>query len=355
MNFSENIQNVFTVKKHFYSKVSIWVALVCLPIFAWAQDIHYTNFGFSPLNINPALTGVFNGDYRATGNFRSQWQGVPVSYLTVSSSFDMKIANQNKGVTSPFRVGAFLSHDNAGWSKLNNTSVYLSGSYMKVLTPKDFLSGGISLGVNQRAFKTGDLTWDDQYYEKRFDPNIITADDAVFEQSIFYPDLSVGVNYHRQAPGKRSGLDFGLGVFHLNQPKKSFQGEPAVKCEARYSLTGSTNIELSHNFDILLDLMGQWQGPHREIVGGIGARLYVLDRQTKQLALQAGLTLRNGDALSPHIGILYNNWKVGLNFDSNFSSFKTASNRFGGPEINFIYIFAKAPAAKYCPLCPTYL
>lgn len=267
----------------------------------------------------------------------------------------MKIANQNKGVTSPFRVGAFLSHDNAGWSKLNNTSVYLSGSYMKVLTPKDFLSGGISLGVNQRAFKTGDLTWDDQYYEKRFDPNIITADDAVFEQSIFYPDLSVGVNYHRQAPGKRSGLDFGLGVFHLNQPKKSFQGEPAVKCEARYSLTGSTNIELSHNFDILLDLMGQWQGPHREIVGGIGARLYVLDRQTKQLALQAGLTLRNGDALSPHIGILYNNWKVGLNFDSNFSSFKTASNRFGGPEINFIYIFAKAPAAKYCPLCPTYL
>ena len=185
IEFSENIQNVFTVKKHFYSKVSIWVALVCLPIFAWAQDIHYTNFGFSPLNINPALTGVFNGDYRATGNFRSQWQGVPVSYLTVSSSFDMKIANQNKGVTSPFRVGAFLSHDNAGWSHLNNTSVYLSGSYMKVLTPKDFLSGGISLGVNQRAFKTGDLTWDDQYYEKRFDPNIITADAAVFEQSIF--------------------------------------------------------------------------------------------------------------------------------------------------------------------------
>jgi type IX secretion system PorP/SprF family membrane protein len=343
------------VKKYFYSNVFIWIALVCLPIFAWAQDIHYTNFGFSPLNINPALTGVFNGDYRATGNFRSQWQGVPVSYLTMSGSFDMKIANQKKGETSPFRVGAFLSRDAAGWSKLNNTSVYLSGSYMKVLTPKDFLSGGISVGFNQRAFKTGDLTWDDQYYEKQFQPTIVTADASVFEQQITYPDVSTGFNYHRQKPGSRSGTDLGLGVFHLNQPKKSFRGEPAVKCEIRYSLTGSTNIMLNNNFDLLLDLMGQFQGPHREIVGGVGARLYVLDKKTKQLAFQLGMTLRNGDALSPHVGILYNNWKFGLNFDSNFSSFKTASNRLGGPEINFIYIFAKAPPAKYCPLCPVYL
>ena len=343
------------MKKHLYSQLFIWIALVCLPIFARAQDIHYTNFGFSPLNINPALTGVFQGDYRATGNFRSQWQGVPVSYLTISGSVDMKIANKKAGTTSPFRVGAFVSHDNAGWSNLNNTAVYLSGSYMKVLTPKDFLSGGLSVGLNQRAFKTGDLTWDDQYFEKKFDPNIITADATVFEQSIFYPDISIGGNYHRQAPGKRSGLDLGLGVFHLNQPKKSFKGEPAVKCEIRYSLTASTNLALSQNFDLLVDVMQQVQGPHRETVLGIGARLYVLEKQTKQLALQAGLTLRNGDAISPHIGILYNNWKVGLNFDSNFSSFKTASNRFGGPEINFIYIFSKVPPAKFCKLCPVYL
>ncbi len=343
------------MKKHLYFLLFVLLTLVNLPIFSWAQDIHYTNFGFSPLNVNPALTGVFNGDYRATGNFRSQWQGVPVSYLTVSGSFDMKVQKKKGGAISPFRVGAFLSHDNAGWSHLNNTSVYLAGSYVKALTRQDFVSGGLSLGINQRAFKTGDLTWDDQYYNKKFDPNFISADATVFDQSIFYPDLSIGGNYHRQAPGQRSGLDIGLGVFHLNQPKKSFHGEPAVKCEMRYSLSGATNIAVSNNFDILLDLMGQMQGPHKEILGGVGARMYLVDKVTKQIALQAGVTLRTGDAVSPHIGLIYNNWKVGLNFDSNISTFKTATNRFGGPEINFIYIFAKVPPAKYCPLCPVYL
>ena len=91
-----------------------------------------------------------------------------------------------------------------------------------------------------------------------------------------------------------------------------------------------------------------------EILGGIGGRLYIVDKRTRQIALQAGLTIRNGDAFSPHIGLLYNRWKVGLNFDSNFSNFKTATNRLGGPEINFIYIFAKVPPA-ICPLCPVYL
>ncbi len=343
------------MKKHLYSKLFVGLVLIYLPIFAWAQDIHYTNFGFSPLNINPALTGVFNGDYRATGNFRSQWQGVPVSYLTISGSFDMKVESKKHTGSSPFRVGAFLSHDNAGWSKLNNTNIYLSGSYLKALTRQDFLSGGLSLGINQRGFKTGDLTWDDQYIEKRFDPNVTSADLSVFDQSIFYPDVSVGGNYHRQVPGKRSGLDLGLGVFHLNKPKKSFQGEPAVKLEMRYSLSGSSNIALNDNFDLLLDLMGQWQGPHREILGGIGGRLYIVDKRTKQIAIQAGVTVRDGDAFSPHIGLLYNRWKVGLNFDTNFSKFTTATNRLGGPEINFIYIFAKVPPQKFCPLCPVYL
>jgi hypothetical protein len=80
-----------------------------------------------------------------------------------------------------------------------------------------------------------------------------------------------------------------------------------------------------------------------------------VDKHTKQIALQAGITLRNGDAASPHIGIVYNRWKVAVNFDSNFSQFKTASERLGGPELNVVYIFAKVRPANYCALCPTYL
>lgn len=342
------------MKRHLYKSLAF--VLMCLgnPLFSVAQDIHYSNFGFSPLNMNPALTGVFNGEYRGTANYRNQWSGVPVNYTTFSGSVDMKMASKKE--IPPFRIGAFLSHDKAGWSKLSNTALYVSGSYLRPLTNRDFLSGGLSLGFNQRAFRTGDLTWDDQYKEKQFSANNISADASAFEQTIFYPDLSAGFNYHRQAPRERSAFDLGVGVFHINNPSRSFKdGSTAVRCAPRVSLYGLTNVRVSDAFDILLDASAQFQGPHRELVGGIGGRLYLVDKHTKQIALQAGITLRNGDAVSPHVGMIYNRWKVAINFDSNFSQFKTASDRLGGPELNVIYIFAKVRPANYCPLCPTYL
>jgi type IX secretion system PorP/SprF family membrane protein len=341
------------VKRQIYKSFALALVCLSLPFLSGAQDIHYSNFGFSPLNMNPALTGVFNGEYRGTANFRQQWSGVPVNYTTFSGSVDMKMASKKD--IPPFRIGAFLSHDRAGWSKLTNSALYVSGSYLRPLSNRDFLSGGLSIGLNQRAFRTGDLTWDDQYKEKRFDPSNISADATTFDETIFYPDLSAGINYHRQAPRQRSALDIGFGYFHINNPSRSFKGEPAVKCAPRYSLYASTNVKLTDFFDVLLDGSAQFQGPHRELLAGIGGRLYLVDRHTKQIALQAGITLRNGDAVSPHVGMVFNRWKVAVNFDSNFSQFKTASNRFGGPEINVVYIFAKVRPANYCTLCPTYL
>ncbi|MEM6697047.1 MAG: type IX secretion system membrane protein PorP/SprF, partial [Bacteroidota bacterium] len=46
-----------------------------------AQDIHFSQIGYSPLNLNPALTGIFEGDMRFTGNYRQQWNPV-VNYQT---------------------------------------------------------------------------------------------------------------------------------------------------------------------------------------------------------------------------------------------------------------------------------
>ncbi|NJN33660.1 MAG: hypothetical protein HC817_04800, partial [Saprospiraceae bacterium] len=93
----------------------------------------------------------------------------------------------------------------------------------------------------------------------------------------------------------------------------------------------------------------------QETVGGAGLRFYVSDKPTMLFALQGGVIVRGGDAFSPHIGAIWNQWRVAVNFDSNFSQFKNASNRLGGPEIHVTYIFSKVPAGNYCPICPTFL
>ena len=38
-----------------------------------SQDIHFSQFYMSPLNLNPAMTGVMNGNIRLTGNYWNQW------------------------------------------------------------------------------------------------------------------------------------------------------------------------------------------------------------------------------------------------------------------------------------------
>lgn len=52
-----------------------------------AQDWHYSTFHSAPTMINPAFTGLFNGDLRIIGNYRSQWQFAN-AYETFSMAAD---------------------------------------------------------------------------------------------------------------------------------------------------------------------------------------------------------------------------------------------------------------------------
>lgn len=332
------------------------MAFLCVTYFASAQDIHYSNFGFSPLNINPALTGVFPGDYRVNASYRNQWKGVPVSYSTFSVGTDMRLGSSEKSLLDRrWSIGLLFNHDKAGWSQLSNANINLSGSYIAPLSSSDFLTVGASSGFFNRKFDVSDLTWDDQYRNKQFDPNFVSADIDIFNRTSNFVELATGLNYHHQKPNSRAAFDLGLGIYNLNRPNVSFKNDPLHKMPVRYSVYAGTNFKVAPLVDILVEGIGQWQGPHRELVGSVGGRLYLVDNMTKQIALQLGLTMRGKDAFSPHAGIIYNRWKASVNFDTNYSPFKTASNRLGGPEISVIYIFSKVPPGNYCPICPTYL
>jgi hypothetical protein len=51
----------------------IIIALSLLKTELSAQDPHFSQFFASPLTLNPALTGKFDGVLRVAGNYRDQW------------------------------------------------------------------------------------------------------------------------------------------------------------------------------------------------------------------------------------------------------------------------------------------
>ena len=95
-----------------------------------AQDIHFSQFYLSPLNLNPALTGVMNCNIRLTANYRNQWASVLKSnaFNTYSVSYDQRIP---VGRYDYFGVGGTFWGDKAGQLDFKTLTAKLSASYSK--------------------------------------------------------------------------------------------------------------------------------------------------------------------------------------------------------------------------------
>ena len=106
------------------------LGLICLSAGLFAQDIHFSQFYMSPLNLNPALTGVMNCNHRVVANYRNQWASVlkANAFSTYSVSYDQRVAI---GRYDYFGFGGVFWGDRAGELDFSTLQGRLSGSYAK--------------------------------------------------------------------------------------------------------------------------------------------------------------------------------------------------------------------------------
>ena len=355
----------------YYTKTLVLLMVIVSACSLMAQDIHFTQFGNSHLNLNPALTGSFNGKARVNMNYRSQWTEVPVSYETITGAVDLHFSNDC--IESPWSVGLLFNRDIAGDSKLSFTHLELAGSYRQQLSATNFIMFGAMLGYMQRSFDPANLRWDVQFDGKQYDQFI--NGETFVDESRSMVDFSAGFNWHVQGatrtvsatqssgangPGATTtarpkyAFDFGAALFHINQPNTSFFGDDDVNLRSRISLYGLGALSLSSRLDLTLNAMAQFQGVYREALLNAGIRAYLNSTPQDLLALEFGLTYRFGDAFAPGLQILYKGWRAGFTYDINTSPFNKATNRNGGPEFSIRYII-QGKGCPPCYSCPTYL
>jgi len=344
----------------FYKGFGVFLLLSIFNIQMNAQDIHFSQFGNAPINLSPALTGIFGGDVRFVGNYRSQWDP-SVSYLNFSGAADMKFdkfcSNHDQ-----WAGGLIFNYDQAGDSKLSTTQVALNGSYTHRVNNNNFMTLGVQLSGYQRAFSTENLEWGSQFGVRTFDPNRASGENYT-DESIFYGDFSVGLNYHFQKPNSqgswnnqnRTKFDLGVGLFHINQPNKSFYDDDEMETlPMRLAIYGLGTFRLIDPLDLVLVGMYQGHGPHQEIVVGLGAKIHLINELTSQLNVLFGVNFRLGDAIIPNVEVGYNSWKFGLSYDWNTSGFNEVTNGRGGIELSAAYIFVKPQLNTYRNCNPIY-
>ena len=62
--------------------ISILIQVVAVGRLKAQMDPHFSQYYAYPLWLNPALTGVIDGNMRVNANFKDQWVGIPNGYKT---------------------------------------------------------------------------------------------------------------------------------------------------------------------------------------------------------------------------------------------------------------------------------
>lgn len=315
-----------------------------------AQDIHYSQFFNSPLNINPALTGVNNGDQRFQANYRNQWSNVPVDYLTFSAAYDQPITDRFDS-TGYWSLGGLFNYDRAGDLNFQNLGMAISGSYSYKLTPSFLVSPGIALAFNQRSFDFNAIRSGNQWNGESFDGGI--AAEVFDTDANSFVDVSAGLNL-RYHTSYRTYVDFGGGLFHLLTPAQGYDDTSADdKIKMRFNAYAMSSFYASSKLDVLLNALYSTQDVYQEIVLNAQGKIYLNKNRERNTALFLGLGLRLNDAWYPMIALQKGRWYASASYDFNTSDFDVATNGRGGLELSLRYLFTKVPLTPLKP-CPIY-
>jgi type IX secretion system PorP/SprF family membrane protein len=328
-----------------------------------AQDIHFSQFYMSPLNLNPALTGVLNCKTRLIVNYRNQWSPALTSnaYNTYSASYDQRVP---VGRTDYFGIGGSLWGDVAGASRFGTTQGRLSLSYSKRMggyrQSAKYLVVGADAGITQRRIREGDLQWPTQHdgngaFDGGIDPNepFLQGNNLDF----LFADLGAGLLFFNVID-KRNNYYVGLAMAHLNQANVSFYND-VVSLYSRLTVHAGGQFELKPKLSILPGFVGFFQGEQREFNFGTSLRFALGNSRTQAQSWQAGLWYRVGtkDTGGLHsdaviVSTRFNTGQFGLGFsyDYTVSQFQEAANFNGAFEFSLSYeICGPERRNVYCP------
>ena len=270
------------------------------------QDIHFSQFESSPLNLSPAQTGSFNRDFRAVMNHRNQWQSVTVPYLTIATSFEGKTYAVSSIKPDFIAYGLLLNADKAGDGNLGTTQLKLSTAYHHLFKGNivQSMAFGINAGYNYQSIDYTKFYFGSQFNGFQYDENLYSGE--VFQNNkLSFWDFSTGL----QVSGKIDtiGFTFGIVYNHLNRPQQSFNDITQSKLDGKFNTYLFFNWKLNATNYFLPSLVYYRQGVLNEMdFGGI------FKHRTQQLAFQniyAGGWMRWKDAAIV---------KVGFDYRSNF-------------------------------------
>lgn len=338
-------------------KLCIVALLICCGWSVQAQDIHFSQFYETSILRNPALTGIFTGDYKVGLVYRNQWSSISKPYQTAVVSGEARIPV--RGEANDFiSIGLLSYFDKAGSISLQTISLYPAINYNKSLSAEknSFLSVGFTGGMIQRSFDASKATFDNQYQNGKYDPAYSTGE-VLPDPSFTQWDVGAGISLNGTS-GQDNNINYVLGAagYHFSTPKYSFYSDRNINIAMRWNANAGVSVQASEVFSYQIHANYMKQGSYNEIIlGGLLGWNRMAEGSSQILfSVMAGAFYRVSDAIIPTVKVRYEGLSFGVSYDATLSKLTPASNLRGGFELSITKtgLFRDPKFEKSRTLCP---
>ncbi|MBV6443056.1 MAG: type IX secretion system membrane protein PorP/SprF [Haliscomenobacteraceae bacterium CHB4] len=326
---------------------------------AFSQDKHFTQFYATPLTLNPALTGAFEGKYRVGTIYRDQWRQVldnPIRTFAIAADLRLK-APVRKVTEDAFGLGLMFFTDKVSVVDFSTTQIAVSMAYHKSLGASNtqFLTLGLQGGLTQRNVTYGSFDFHDEF--DGISGYTMGSGEALPENNFSFSDLNVGLNYSAEV-GYGGRIFAGLGMHHVTSPQISFYGNSGDgdKLYRKFSAQLAANVpfDRENRVAMLPRFLIASQGPHMEINTGTNFRIALGQYGGSALHLGSWVRfVRNDDAVGHDavvalVGFEFSNVLIGMSYDLNLRALE-AKQRQSAFEISIAYLGEYENEEVLCP------
>lgn len=323
-------------------KISGVICLMLIHFTGVSQDFHFTQAGYAPLSVNPALAGADHSQ-QAGVVYKDQWRKIGSPYKTLYAGYDMRI-REKKSWTGFFAAGISAFSDKAGDAKMGLSQIGASFAYHVIISSRITLGAAIQPGFAQRSVSLNDLKWGSQFDGRSFNNTKVSGENNL-NGNISYFDVNSGIVFsykrgeRRITANNHFNISAGFAVYHLAQPKYSYYSTPGDRLFRKYSFFSQGLIGINNTKQSVMPaIYYTTQGKQKEILFGSYFRYKVKEKSSrideiKGQAVAIGLFYRSRDAVAFKLLYQMAGYDIGLSYDFNTSPLRKVSGYNGGAEL----------------------
>jgi type IX secretion system PorP/SprF family membrane protein len=324
----------------------IWMAIPACGLWQSARaqvDPHFSQYYIQPMNLNPALTGAMEGDYRVSGVWRSQYNNT----LTTKGISAEKTTNKNTN------FGFNLVNQSTNDKSYSYTNGYLSMAYTGVRFGKNadhYLVMAMQFGFISRKFDITKMQFGSQWISGTgFDPSS-NSSEVFMKPSVTSFDAGAGIVYYDASPNQTVNFFGGISAYHITRPTDPYLSDAArTRLDVRYSVHAGVRIIASDLLSIVPTAIYMKEGNAEEKMAGAYFQVYA----NEETDVMFGAYYRLNDAVSPFAGLCYKGLTFGLSYDVNASDKGAGGMKGNSLELSISFVGKGKSGVStnkfYCP------